>query len=125
MEDLRSFLQSHVPAERLSVDWTDPLHDHKQRYAVDYRINNLPRPLFIFALPSNSRVKDATINLLTFENWNLKFQSLGIFEDQGQIDRVSLAKFTDVCDKAFSSLDENPDRIAALLQRVLETAPIE
>jgi hypothetical protein len=36
-----------------------------------------------------------------------------------------LAKFTDVCDKAFSSLDENRDRIGALLQRVLETAPIE
>ena len=24
MEDLRGFLQSHVPAERLSVDWADP-----------------------------------------------------------------------------------------------------
>lgn len=125
MEDLRSFLHSHVQAERLIVEWTDPLHDRKKRYPVDYRINNLPRPLFIFALPSNSRVKDATINLLTFEYWGLKFQSLGIFEDQGQIDRVSLAKFTDVCDKAFSSLDENRDRIAALLQSVLETAPIE
>ncbi len=125
MEDLRAFLQSHVPPERLSVDWADPIHDPKGRYTVDYRINNMPRPLFIYALPSNGRVKDATINLLTFENWHMKFQSLGIFEDQGQIDRVSLAKFTDVCDKAFSSLEDNRDRIVTLLRRVLEDSASE
>lgn len=124
MEDLRAFLQSQVPPDRLSIDWADPVHDQKQRYTVDYRINKLPRPLFIYALPGNSSVKDATINLLTFEHWGLKFQSLGIFEDQGQIDRGSLAKFTDVCDKAFSSLDENKDRISSLIQRVLETTPV-
>lgn len=123
MEDLKAFLQSKVPANRLSIDWTDPVHDPKQYYRVDYKVNNIPRPLFIYALPSNARVKDATINLLRFENWRLKFQSLGIFEDQGQIDRTSLAKFTDVCDKQFSSLDENKDRIEAYLQRVLEVEP--
>ncbi len=123
MEDLRAFLQSKVPQNRLSIDWTDPTRDPKQRYTVDYRVNEIARPLFIYALPSNNRVKDATINLLTFENWGLKFQSLGIFEDQGTIDRASLAKFTDVCDKAFSSLEENRDRIETHLQRVLEIEP--
>lgn len=124
MDDVRAFLQSKIPPDRLMVDWTDPVHDPKERYTVDYRVNGITRPLFIYALPSNNRVKDATINLLTFENWGLKFQSLGIFEDQGQIDRVSLAKFTDVSDKAFSSLEENRDRIEAHLLRVLEIEPV-
>jgi hypothetical protein len=123
LEDLRSFLQSEVPPERLSFDWTDPVHDPHKRYAVDFRINKMSRPLFIYALPTDGKVKDATINLLTFEHWGLKFQSLGIFEEQESINRKTLSRFTDVCDKAFSSLDENRDRIAAHLRRVLETVP--
>lgn len=119
MEDLRSFLQSHVPPDRLSYDWTDPVHDQKKRYEVDFRVNQIERPLFIYALPTDGKVKDATINLLTFEHWGLKFQSLGIFEEQEQINRKTLSKFTDVCDKAFSSLDENRDRIEAHLKRIL------
>jgi uncharacterized protein DUF1828 len=122
-EDLRSFLQSRVPPERLNIDWTDPVHDSKNRYPVDFRVNNVERPLFIYGLPSDSKVKDATINLLTFENWGLQFQSLGIFEEQEQINPKTLSKFTDVCDKMFSSLAENMDRIEVHLKRSLESSP--
>jgi Domain of unknown function DUF1828 len=121
LEDLRVFIQSEVPSERIAFDWTDPTHDPKGRYPVDFRINHLSRPLFIYALPSDTKVKDATINLLTFENWHLQFQSLGIFEQQETINRNTLSRFTDVCDKAFSSLEENKDRIADHLRRVLKS----
>jgi hypothetical protein len=122
LEDLRSFLQSEVPPERMTFDWTDPVHDPKGRYPVDFRVNGMPRPLFIYALPSDNKVKDATINLLTFENWHLQFQSLGIFEQQETINRKTLSRFTDVCDKAFSSLEENRDRIAEHIRRLLKAA---
>ena len=82
----------------------------------------MSRPLFIYALPSDTKVKDATINLLTFENWNLQFQSLGIFEQQESINRKTLSRLTDVCDKAFSSLEENRDRIAEHIRRLLKVA---
>jgi len=124
LEDLKSFIQSQVPADRLSINWTDPNHDQKKRYPVDFRINGMRRPLFIYGLPGDNKVKDATIYLLTFEHWNLQFQSLGIFEDQGAINRNTLMRFTDVCDKTYSSLDENKDRIETHLKRILETSSI-
>jgi hypothetical protein len=50
----------------------------------------------------------------------MAYQSLGIFEEQERIQRKVLAKFTDVCDKRFSSLEENKDRIKTHLRRILQ-----
>ena len=59
------------------------------------------------------------INLLTFEKWGLKFKSIGIFENQEEINRKTLAKFSDVCEKQFSNFPGNRDR---LLKYIEETA---
>jgi len=48
---------------------------------------------------------------------------MGVFEEQESISRKTLARFTDVCDKAFSSLEEeNRERIAKFLDRILSEA---
>jgi Domain of unknown function DUF1828 len=118
MEDLKAFLRSKVPESRLQIDWRDE-RDPSGKYPVDFRINNLKRPLFIYGLPNEDKMKDAAISLLTFEKWNLKFQSLGIFEDQQAVPRKPLARFLDVVGKSFSSLDENKERISSYLDEVL------
>jgi len=123
LEDFRAFLQSQVAPERLVFDWTDPTHDPKKHYPVDCRVNQIEWPLFIYALPTDNRVKDATINLLKFEHWGISFQSLGIFEEQEGINPRVLARFTDVCEKTFSSLEENKSRIEQHLQRILRSGP--
>jgi hypothetical protein len=62
----------------------------------------------------------ATISLLTFEKWNMPFQSLGIYEEQESVQPKAVARFSDVVDKAFSNLEGNKDRITTYLKRALE-----
>ena len=124
VEDLRALLEKTIPDERRTFDWSDPQHDPKGLYAVDCYVNgNIKRPLAIFALTGDSKVQNATIALLQFEKWGLAMHSVGIFEDQESIGRKALARFTNVCDKMFSSLPDNVERIQQHLGGALGGAP--
>jgi hypothetical protein len=109
-----------VPEDRYEFDWHDQSRDAKGHYPVDCRINRMKRPLFVYALPVAEKVSVATISLLTFEKWNIPFQSLGIYEEQESIQPKAVARFSDVADKAFSNLEGNKERIASYLKRTLE-----
>jgi hypothetical protein len=120
LEDFRTFMAATVPADRRSFDWHDPQHDAAGKYSVDCRLNGMPKPVMVFALPSDDRVRDATISLLQFERWNIPHRSLAIFEDQEEVNRKVLARFSDMCEKQYSSLGANKDRIAAYLSEAMQ-----
>ncbi len=119
VEDFRAFMAERVPEGRREFDWHDPNHDPEAKYAVDCRVNGMKRPLLVYALPNDTAVRDATIGLLQFERWGLRCRSMGLYEDQEQVNRKVVARFTDVCEKQFSSLALNRERIATYLENAL------
>ena len=121
MEDFRDLMTEQIGEERRAFDWSHPVHDTPGNYIVDCRVNGTRRPLFVFALPGDDRVRDATISILQFERWGTEFRSMGIFEDQEQINRKVLARFSDTCEKQFSSLTPNRERISNYLEEAMES----
>ena len=119
IEDFRAFMEEKIPAERRQFNWHHPTLDPEGSYPVDCYVNGMARPLFVFALPNDNKTRDATITLLKFEQWKLDFQSLTIFENQEEINRKVLARFSDVSDKQYSNLTANRERIGRYLQAVL------
>jgi hypothetical protein len=122
LEDFRTFMQEAVPADRRQFDYHDTVRDPEGNYSVDCRVNGMARPLFVFAIPNDDRCRDVTITLHQFERWGVAFQSAAIFEDQQEISRPVLARFSDVAGKQFSSLASNRDRINAFLAEALASA---
>jgi len=118
LDDFRSMVSGIVPEERRVFDWFDSTNDPQAKYQVNCRINGMPKPLFVFALPSDDRIRDATISILQFEKWKLNFRTMAIFEDQEMVNRKVLSRFTDACEKQFSSLAAK-DRIVAYLNEIL------
>ena len=120
MEDFRALFTESIPDERRTFEWHDPQRDHKGLYKVDCHINGSERPLLVHALNNDEKTRDATIALLEFERWGLKFQSLAVFEEQESINRSVLARYSNVGGKQFSNLGgDNRDRIVRYLEEVL------
>ncbi len=116
-DDCRELIKDAVPERNLHPHWHDPVRDPEGKYVVTYRINRPARPLFVYPLPNDDHTRDANIALQCFQAWEMEFTSVGIFYDQTQINRKVLARFTDVCDRQFSSLATNKERIAQYLRQ--------
>lgn len=111
LEDVRATVMESVPPDRVIREWHDVEKDPDSHYPADYRIEQDGKPVFLFALGSDDKVKDATITLHQYERWGWTFHSVGIFENQEEINRKTLARFSDIADKQFSTLAGNQERI--------------
>ncbi|MDP3062292.1 MAG: DUF1828 domain-containing protein [Chloroflexota bacterium] len=112
VEDFRALITAVVPEQRRRANWYDVERDREGKYSAPWRINGTAKPLLVYPLQNDDQARDATICLQKYEIWGLRFTSLGVFENQEEINRAVLARFSDVCGKLFSSLVVNRDRIA-------------
>ncbi len=121
LDDFRTFIEKQVPKERRKFDWRHPQFDTGESYTVDCYINQRDQPMMVFALHNDTKTRDATITLHQFERWGLKFDSISIFENQEEINRKVLARYSDVSGKQYSNLTANRDRISRYLENILQT----
>jgi hypothetical protein len=119
-EDFQALISASVPEERITFNYAHPEFDKEKKYIVDCCINGMPKPLYLFAIPNDSKCKDVMISMYQFERWNIKYNSVSIFDDQETINRRVLAKFSDIGEKQFSSLLSNGDRIKNYLSEQIE-----
>ena len=110
LEDFKNLMEEKIPEERRTFDYSDPQHDPGRKYVVDCRINGAKRPLFVFAIPNDDRCRDATITCLQYEKFGVSFVATAIFEIHEEINRRVLARFSDVCEKQFPSLQSANER---------------
>jgi len=120
LEDFRAFLEEKVPEVRRIFDYSDPQHDPDRKYIVDCRVNGTRHPLFIFAISNDDKCRDATITSLQYEKFGISFIPTAIFENQEEINRRVLARFSDVCEKQFPSLQSAKERFEPYIKRIVE-----
>ena len=119
-EDFKNLLETKVSEERRVFDYNNPVHDPERKYIVDCRINGAKRPLYVFAVPNDDRCRDATITCLQHEKFGIPFIATAIFENQEEINRRVLSRFSDVCEKQFPSLQSAKERLDNYLQNFYE-----
>ena len=114
IQEFTQFVSDTVPPDRLVFQWSDRSSDPKGNYSVDCRIE-ARKPIFVYALLTDTRTRDATITQHHFIEHNISNISVGIFHDQETMPRKVVARFSDVVDKQFSSLGGNEALIARYL----------
>ena len=118
-EDFRRLLEYKIPSERRVFEYHDSQNDPDKNYLVDCKVNGMKRPVFIFGINNDAKCQTATICMHQFEKWGLEFRTMAIFEDQTQINRKVLARFSDMTGNQFSSLGAK-DRIGNYLNEILQ-----
>ena len=119
LEDFHELIKDVAQPHDVILGYTHPIYDLEKRYPVDARINgSIEEPLLVFGIANDDQCRDATIILNRWESWNEKFHSAAIFQDQAEINRTVLARFSDVVERQFSSLETARERLRQHLERL-------
>ena len=107
MEDFHELLHEKVKTTHMVFEWHDSDRDPQANYKVDCLINEMPKPLFVYALANDNKARDATISLHQFKEWGISFSSVGIVKDEKATSRKVLTRFRDICDACFIDIKKS------------------
>lgn len=122
VEEFKELMLSLAPRERIKFNYTDPLLDPNKDYPIDCVIEGGNKQLFIFAIANDLQCLRATISLTFYENKNVPFHSVALFENQEEINRKDLAVLTNVCEKQFSTIQAGKERLQRYAEEHLALA---
>lgn len=93
-------------------DYRHSVHDPDGKYPVDARLNGTTsRQVLIFAIGNDAQCQTTTIVLHQWEKWQEQFHSIAVFRDQTEINRLYLARLSDVLGKHLPSLEIAKERL--------------
>ena len=106
-EDFRKSIDNIAKNKRLNASFNVyEKFDLNKAYPIDCIIETSKKPVYIFAMHNDNKCKDVTITIYEFERKGIKFFPVGVFENQEEINRKVLARFSAICDKQIPSLSE-------------------
>ena len=117
-DDLADVLSNIVDETKMHKDYL-PEVPNSRAYPVDYRIDGKEGlPVFLYGVPNRDKAKLTTIMLSYFHLHDLRFDSIIVFKNQGEIPRMDLARLSDVGGEMVSSLESHSDLERKLSRRI-------
>lgn len=111
LDDFKELISESVSENRYDFNWYDSDLDIQKVYSVDCRINSMAKPLFVYALNNDAKVLKSALGIVKFRQWNVSFMPIGIFENRKSIANKTVNMFLDVCDRSYSSMEDNEEKI--------------
>lgn len=117
-DDLQEQLYRVVGEENVKKDYYFEGLENSQDYPIDYRIEGIHAPLFLFGVPNRDKARLTTIILERLLRSKADFDSLLIFSDQGSIPKQDLARLSNAGGEMIASLDAETDFSRKLLRKI-------
>ena len=110
-QELKAYLSDTIPESKRTFDYCNAKLDTQKIYPVDCRLETSSKPIFIFGIENDNKCQTATNIIYWWEKQQEPFEVMAIHENQEDLNRRVLARFSDVCGRQFSSLPSNRERI--------------
>lgn len=117
-EDLRETLRTLVSVERLHENYVVPDVPRASDYPVDYFVEGVGAPLYLFGVPNRDKARLATIVLQHLIGAGRDFNSMIVFQNMADLPRADVSRLTNAANDQVDSLDAVDDLRRKLLRRV-------
>ncbi len=117
-EDLNESLFKIIPSEKIHRDYVYAEMANANDYPIDYFIQGIHAPLYVFGIPNKDKARLTTIVLEHLLRVTTNFDSLLIFANQEGMPRPDLARLSNTGGEMIASLDATDDFKRKLLRKV-------
>ena len=116
-DEVRELVAECVPQDRFVPDWYDPGWDRDGEYPVDFKVNGMPRPLFLHTPGNLTLTQEATIAIYRFREQGVDGKHIAIFRGNNRISAKAKSKLRAVCDATFDDLEGQRPEIKEFLRQ--------